>query len=229
MTRTELCDALRQAGVPDDLYALPGVHDALPGQESYYFVDRRGDQWLGGVRERGRDMPAGRFGAEDQACRWLYGELVFDAPAPATLDSAADRQARGRAETIVGELRDLLEQAARASGVRLTPYLLSEGTALDRFGQESGSLLFPYGTPLAQRSQPPSALTTSDPAYPHNYHRYLVVRPFRVRVGVVAAWFGQPGGGLQLKIDSGLLAEQPLLPTVLRLVRMGYLRRLSPH
>ena len=61
---------------------------------------------------------------------------------------------------------------------------------LDRYGPDSGNFLSPAGTPYWQRSLPPDT-------NPNDYHVYEVIKPLPVQSGQIAAWFGQPGGGVQ--------------------------------
>lgn len=61
---------------------------------------------------------------------------------------------------------------------------------LDRYGPDSGNFLSPAGTPYGQRSLPPDT-------NPNDYHVYEVIKPLPVQSGQIAAWFGQPGGGVQ--------------------------------
>ncbi|MEU3861314.1 TNT domain-containing protein [Streptomyces sp. NPDC028722] len=83
--------------------------------------------------------------------------------------------------------------------------VLEPGEDLDRFGSEYGSYLAPAGDPYAERALPPQNLDTRDPKYPCDYHRYIVEEPFPVWQGRIAPWFGQPGGGRQIKLDPALL------------------------
>jgi hypothetical protein len=64
------------------------------------------------------------------------------------------------------------------------------GTRLDRYGTENGNYLSPAGTPYEQRSLPPDT-------NPNDYHVYEVIKAIPVESGQIAAWFGQPGGGVQ--------------------------------
>lgn len=87
----------------------------------------------------------------------------------------------------------------------------TNGTLLDRFGSEYGTFVSPAGAPYMQRALPPSNLDTSPsaPEYPYNYHVYRVVKPFDALSGPIAAWFGQPGQGVQYQLSTninGLLA-----------------------
>lgn len=101
------------------------------------------------------------------------------------------------------------------------------GMRLDRFGSEFGAFLAPALTPYAQRAIPPQSLNTFDPAYPCNYHAYLVLKSFRLRLGPIAPWFEQPGKGLQDNLDASLVPGAPTPLSVLWLVDHGYLQRLN--
>jgi hypothetical protein len=41
--------------------------------------------------------------------------------------------------------------------------------------------------------------------YPYNYHVYRVLQPFNVVSGPIAAWFGQPGQGVQYELSTNIL------------------------
>jgi hypothetical protein len=112
-----------------------------------------------------------------------------------------------------------------AEGYRLQPYYppnrgflgdptrqtLVPGSVVDRYGNEQGVFVAPYGTPLGARSLPPSALNAQ-------YNRYQVIKPIEVDRGITAPWFQQPGMGSQYVLPS----------SVQDLLRSGQLRRLSP-
>ena len=77
---------------------------------------------------------------------------------------------------------------------------LSEGTIIDRYGDEGGGFLAPEGTPFPERSMPPGT-DLSD------YHRYRVTNKGADEMGLTQsktqAWFDQPGGGTQYYIPKG--------------------------
>ncbi len=104
---------------------------------------------------------------------------------------------------------------------------LPEGARIDRFGSEFGAFLAPWYSPYGKRAIPPQNLNTFDPAYPCNYHAYKVLKPLKVRLGVVAPWFEQPGKGAQDKLDATLVPGAPTPLSVLWLVDNGYLQRLN--
>jgi filamentous hemagglutinin len=64
------------------------------------------------------------------------------------------------------------------------------GTRLDRYGPENGNFLSPAGTPYEQRSLPPDTDRK-------DHTVYEVIKALPVVSGQTAAWFGQPGGGVQ--------------------------------
>ncbi|MCC3776785.1 TNT domain-containing protein [Streptomyces sp. UNOB3_S3] len=103
---------------------------------------------------------------------------------------------------------------------------LKAGQKLDRFGHEGGSFLAPAGAPYSQRALPPDSLQTIDDKYPCNYHVYTVAKPFTVWQGGIAAWFEQPGGGLQIQLDPALVPGAPTPKLSVKwLIDNGYLTR----
>jgi hypothetical protein len=62
------------------------------------------------------------------------------------------------------------------------------GTEIDRFGDESGNLVYAAGTMYGNRSLPPDWLN-------RRYHVYRVRQPIPAVQGVAVPWFGQVGGG----------------------------------
>lgn len=86
---------------------------------------------------------------------------------------------------------------------------LKAGAHVDRFGQPTGTFLAPTDVSYAARAVPPSNLRTYPGGAVCNYHVYKVGKPFGVYEGAIAPWFGQPGKGLQIKLDQ---AADPTLP-----------------
>jgi hypothetical protein len=66
--------------------------------------------------------------------------------------------------------------------------VLPVGTELDRFGEDTGNLVYAAGTVFGNRSLPPEWLN-------RRYHVYRVLRPVPALKGVAVPWFGQVGGG----------------------------------
>jgi hypothetical protein len=227
VTPAMLRDGLRRAGVPDTMFVLPGVQQPRPGVESYYFVAERADKFITGVYERGDERIGIRYDTEDQACRALYDELTGLDPAPVTLSGRQERQARQAVQRVINEVKAQVSPSLKVARTATVAFELPRGLVVDQFGQESGSYLHPDGTPFAQRALPPSVLSTTDQRYPYNYHRYQVAKPFRVRAGLVAPAFEQPGGGIQFKVEPGFITESSNLVTIRWLLREGYLKRVT--
>ncbi|MUL41046.1 DUF4237 domain-containing protein [Streptomonospora sp. PA3] len=81
------------------------------------------------------------------------------------------------------------------------------GAMVDRFGSPFGSFLAPAGTPFSERALPPDSLNTWPGGPEHNYRCYRVAESFTARVGPIAPAFEQPGGGLQILLEPGLVEE----------------------
>ncbi|ANZ37712.1 hypothetical protein BBK82_18275 [Lentzea guizhouensis] len=65
---------------------------------------------------------------------------------------------------------------------------LPAGTEVDRYGDQSGNLVYVAGTPFPERSLVPSWINRP-------YRVYRLRRPLEVLTGVAVPWFEQPGGG----------------------------------
>lgn len=219
MNRSELPALLTAAGVPDELYSLQGVHELDPSQETCYLLGGAGDDVRVGVFER-NGARFGFTGTEDEACRFLYDELVFDEPEPTTFDGAGETTAAERSAALSALVDAALDEGARLGEVASVAFVLRPGDVVDRFGPESGTYLYPDGTPAERRSQPPTAFEAG-------YHRYLVAGDIPTRAGVTGPAFGQPGGGVMVKLDPSGLSSPPPLMTVRWLLREGLLRRVA--
>lgn len=90
------------------------------------------------------------------------------------------------------------------------PFVLLQGTVVDRYGGLGGSFLSPQGTPAWARALPFGAETRP-------LNSFEVIRPFEVNAGTAAPWFNQLGGGVQYELGKR---------TVQDLVNEGYLRRI---
>jgi Tuberculosis necrotizing toxin len=225
MRRTQLWARLREAGVPDDLCSIQQLHE-LPGyQETFYFLAGPGPaEMYAGVYERGEHRVA-LTAPEEQACEFLLQEILLTEQPPPELDAGDNLAAAQRSRELVEEVRRGLQEAARHADVTTIAFTLSPDDVVDRFGVESGSLLYPDGTPFEERSQPPTAAGPGGEPDADSYFRYQVRKPVPVRAGLVAPAFGQPGGAVMFSLDAARLPERPPLPTVRWLRRAGYLRR----
>jgi hypothetical protein len=142
--------------------------------------------------------------------------VIGDRPVHA-LDAAGERDAARRGAALA---RDVRAEIAAGGGASVT-FRLPRGTPVDAFGQESGSVLFPFGVPFGARGLPPAARTAS------GYRRYRVVRPLPVTASLSAPAAGGPGGGVRFTLSAGLFPRPPALPTVRWLLRAGYVERLT--
>jgi hypothetical protein len=226
VTLPMLRDALGGAGVPATLYVLPGQSRPAPSRTaSYYLLAKTQNGFTAGTVEGRQGRIGAEFGTEDEACRWMYGELVIRETPPTRLSTQEEQQA---AQLTVALVQDVKKKIAQNPGAPLA-YPLVPGRLVDAFGQESGSTLFPDGTPFDQRGLPRSVRVTANPKVPRNYYRYRVVRPFQVNASIVPKGSDGPGGGVRLAVSAGLFSEPPGLPTVHWLLRNGYLGRVAPE
>ncbi|WP_344894302.1 TNT domain-containing protein [Actinomadura meridiana] len=224
ITFARLRDALTKAGVPETLYVLPGEPRPAPAKTpGYYVVARNQDTFTAGVVEFRQARIAAEFPTEDEACRWLYGELVVQETPPHRLDRAAERRAMEDGAELDARLRTEIGAAGGAS----TTYTLALGSLVDRFGPESGSVLFPFGVAFGPRGLPETARTGATAGVPAGYHRYRVRRRFKVAASIAPPAGTSPGGGVRFSVEPGLFARPPVLPTVRMLIRDGYLERVS--
>ncbi|MEU9025862.1 TNT domain-containing protein [Actinomadura sp. NPDC048394] len=218
VTFAMLRTALDEAKVPRGLYVLPGQPRPRAGAvSSYYVIAKETDRFSGGVVEFQKGRIGGQFTTEDEASRWLYGQLVVRERPVHPLDARAERVAIRDGANLAADARNKIAQSGRAS----IAYPLAQGALVDAFGQESGSLLFPFGTPFAPRGLPARVHLAS------NYHRYRVVQPFSVTASVAAPANGGRGGGVRFTVDAGLFPQPPVLPTVRWLLQTGYLERVT--
>ena len=113
--------------------------------------------------------------------------------------TTARRASREEYVVWVEEMRD----RARSLAPELDAGLVVEtqlppGSVIDRFGNLDGFLLFPAGTPMAQRSLPPDVL---DPTrVDHGLTLFGVVRAIDVLAVRARPAFGQPGGGVMFRL-----------------------------
>ncbi|MCP2337573.1 TNT domain-containing protein [Actinomadura rupiterrae] len=219
-----LQSALTKAHVPRSLYVLPGQpRPPVSRVSSYYVVSRVQNGFSGGVVEFDQGRIGAELPSEDEACRWLYGELAVRESAPSVLTPQTEAQALRDGQRLADAARGKINAVA----VGATGYLLPQGTLVDAFGQESGSVLFPYGIPFAQRGLPASSRITVNASAPSGYLRFRVVKPFQATASLSGPSAGSAGGGVRFTITAGLFPRPPALPTIRWLLRNGYLERVS--
>jgi hypothetical protein len=72
---------------------------------------------------------------------------------------------------------------------------LQQGYQFDRYGLNKGSYVSPVWTPYEMRSLAPG--TELKP-----YKTFEVVKSVRGEGSNISPWFGQPGGGVQIKLNN---------------------------
>ncbi len=111
----------------------------------YYLIARTAEGFSGGVVEFRQGRIGAEFATEDEACRWLYGQLVVaDRPVHA-LDAAAERDAARRGAALARDVRaEIAAGAARPSrsgcraARRSTPSGRRAGRCCSRSASRSG-------------------------------------------------------------------------------------------
>ncbi|GAA5057807.1 TNT domain-containing protein [Nocardia callitridis] len=106
---------------------------------------------------------------------------------------------------------------------------LPAGKRIDRFGYSGGRYLAPIGDSFQQRALPPQNLNTPSGTPQSNYHVYCVAKAFSVDAGPIAAWFAQPGGGTQYKLDESYLPDAGAALSVTWLIQNGFLVEERPE
>ncbi|MFD0775710.1 TNT domain-containing protein [Streptomonospora algeriensis] len=151
VTMDMLAAELDSAGVPTELYVLPGELRPPEGTAtSYYLLTENERGYSAGIVEYEQGRTGADFPTEDEAARWLYGELALVDAEPQPLSASEEQQARQQTEKLVSDVRAQLREGS-GDGV---PVTLKPGMLVDAFGQESGSLLFPDGQPFGERGLP---------------------------------------------------------------------------
>lgn len=159
VTMDMLATELDQAGVPSRLYVLPDEPRPPAGTAtSYYLLTESERGYSAGIIEYEQGRTGTEFPTEDEAARWLYGELVLIEDEPQALSSA--EESKGEQQTA-----KVVQQAEKQIGGGGGQQTLKSGTLVDAFGQESGSLLFPAGQPFAERGLPEIARASTAPDY----------------------------------------------------------------
>ncbi len=190
------------AGVRASFEALGGDPDAIEwgasvgevpasGSHRWIVLEVDGGEVVIGGLDRGRFAAYGRFAEAQRAAETLT--ILLARPTSAALPRTGDELARA-----VRGLLILLEDAAAASDHNnsVAGSVIPVGAVLDHLGNGSGHVLYPLGTPMSQRSLPPTDLTQPRTGY-------LVLRPLPdpCRAARIPPWFGQPGGGWMVTLD----------------------------
>ncbi|TGO05565.1 TNT domain-containing protein [Serinibacter arcticus] len=207
---------LTEAQYPADAVVLPTDAPSAPGSaplEGALELRQTGaHRFSVGVRDYGVFEPFHTAGTEREAADWLWNLLVAPLPA-ATPVAAQDLQYRGHAYQ--GAYAQIFAQLAGGGGALLTT--LPPGVALDRLGSLDGIFLFPWATPIPNRSLPPTASGPSTRLY-----QFVTTAPLHVEAEIVPPWFGQPGGSLRFRIAAdGVGVRQLVTARALMEVRVA--------
>ncbi|QBI52214.1 TNT domain-containing protein [Streptomonospora litoralis] len=236
VTMSMLSTELDKAGVPPELYVLPGEPRPPAGTATSYYLLTEGERgYSAGIIEYDRGRTGAEFPTEDEAARWLYSELVLVDAEPRPLSASAERKARQKTDELVQQARKKLRQSGGSA-----QQTLKTGMVVDAFGQESGSLLFPDGQPFGKRGLPeiarssvgeagqaPSAQDTASGSAPSGYHRYRVIHPFKVDASLSPGNGADPAGGVRFTVEAGGFVQPPALSSIRWLLGNGYLERVE--
>ncbi|GAA1763688.1 TNT domain-containing protein [Streptomonospora arabica] len=258
VTMDMLAAQLGSAGVPPELYVLPDEPRPATGTAtSYYLITENERGFSAGIVEYEQGRTGADFPTEDEAARWLYGELVLVDADPRPLSTSEESKAAKQTATLVDDVGAQIRQGS-GDGVKAT---LKPGMLVDTFGQESGSLLFPDGQPFGERGLPeiarPSAPSDTSPAPDATpsgtpaptasapsesadagaeadadggsggYHRYRVTHPFKVDASLSPSEGANPGGGVRFTVEAGGFIQPPALVSIRWLLGNGYLERVE--
>ena len=195
MGATEVRDLFAALGGDVDVVAWGTSPGEVPSAGSHRWIVldvEGGDVVIGGL-DRSRFAAYGRFAHEQRAAETLT--VLLRRPPPAPLPRTEDQLARAARGLVV-----VLDEAGGVGGGGsadgVAGAAIPVGAVLDHLGHGSGHVLYPLGTPMSQRSLPPTDLTQPRTGY-------LVVRPLPdgCRATRAPAWFGQPGGGWMITLD----------------------------
>jgi hypothetical protein len=193
-------DRLAEAGLPPQSVFVSGppTPDAPPPPEGPWVIV----PWEGGYAVGG--LGRGRFAIYAVVAAVEAADLVVrllsvpaeSVAAPAGVEAAGAETARG------------IKERTAARGGAAGAAQLGPSDVLDTTGPETGHHLYALGTPMPERSAPPTEWGQP--------RRYRVLQPLPgAQEGVAAPWFEQPGGGamvvterpIRWYVDQGHLVE----------------------
>ncbi len=177
----------------------PNQVPEAPSHRWVVFPASDGGTVIGGM-DRGRFVPYAEFtdleGAADALAHLTVVPPAPPAPRPMPVLVSATL-------ALFDQLHAAFREQPVLSGTVITP-----GAPLDHIGTESGHCLYLLNTPMSQRSLPPTDLTQ-----PRTGYVVTDALPAEASVERVPPWFGQPGGGVLVRlprvisyyVDVGLL------------------------
>lgn len=204
---------LTAAGVSRRDVILPGAVDPLPRMGALIVELEAGGARLDSF-DAGRTRTLGRFGEPEALVAEVTTRAIDPLPDPMDWPESRVPEADAVMQDVAAQVVDTLTPQP---GGRVS-FELTLGGIVDKFGTSHGFLLYPGGTPFAQRSLPPSEVDASFPDL--GLVRYGIAKPgIPVVAELIPPAFGQPGGGVLLTLAA---PEQ----TIWDLLVSGALRRL---
>ncbi len=196
MTPQQALERLDAIGVSQRDVRLPG-QDSLPPRQGAILARPADAGWEVVSEEYGQTELLARTSTEDEALEFVVDRLTRALPALRAVDAGVIDRARGNMAEFVASVRSALA----GSSAQVVRSSLWDGAVVDRFGTLDGFLVWPEGTPFAERSLPPDTL---DPGFPQLGRVVLgCATEVPVLARVTAPWFGQPGGAVVMRLEPG--------------------------
>lgn len=176
---------------------LPGERLDAPPRQGVVVVRHGASGWEVVAEEYGQSELLARCSTEDEALDYVVQRLTTSLPTARAVDAGLVDRTRVNMAEHVAKVRETLSGAS----TQVVSTSLWDGAVVDRFGTLDGFLVWPEGTPLAQRSLPPDVL---DPGFPQLGRLVLgCATEVPVLARLTAPWFGQPGGAVVMRLQPG--------------------------
>lgn len=196
---TSLRHELNLRSIPVGAVRLPG--DTTKPMDGALRLRQLDDgEWSLEVVDYGETFSLAVVPDEDTAAQALLAYI--DRPIP-PISLFAQEEVDRAVEAQRPMVAELAERAA--AGQQLIG--LPAGFVVDRFGAIDGVRFYPLGTPEEERSLPAAA----DSAAGSARHAFITRDVVLVTPRIVAPWFGQRGGGVQLTLSAPEVAIRDLL------------------
>jgi len=190
---------LNLRSIPAGAVRLPG-DTAKPMDGALRLRRLENGEWSLEVVDYGETFPISTAPDEASAAKALLAYIDRPIPPISLFPTADIARAVAAQEAMVAELAERAAAGAPLIG-------LPEGFVVDRFGAIDGVRFYPLATPDEERALPPAA----EAAKGSGRHAFITRDIVLVTPRIVAPWFGQPGGGVQLTLSSPEVAIRDLL------------------
>ena len=200
-------ERLAALGVHPRDVVLPGG-SSTPPEGALHVVHASG--WQVVSLDEGIRTELARTSDLAEACAFVVDRVSrpLPGPLPYVTTLTAEQEQAGR---VLGPLAQQLAAAGGRPGVLTLPV----GLMLDHWGALDGVVLFPAGTPLRERSLPPSVLEPDRPW--HGLRFFGITGDLQVLARLTPARFAQPGGAVSFRIEAeGVTIRDLVLRGVLR-------------